>query len=146
MLVDCVCRRLRLGTGSKDKRSQRLWVWVQDSARLSLTMKKNKNTVCPWRSWILKMHARIPSSQYGPSQHLSVLHDIRAWHNSWSIHRAFCEAAKMGSAGFWIFSLQVQGYAALVRRGNCDFTTKARVAQKAGAVVVLVVNDKQGYL
>ncbi|KAG0578395.1 hypothetical protein KC19_4G019400 [Ceratodon purpureus] len=35
------------------------------------------------------------------------------------------------------------GFAALVRRGNCDFTTKARVAQKAGAVALLVVNDKQ---
>lgn len=37
----------------------------------------------------------------------------------------------------------LQGYTALVRRGNCEFTTKARVAQKAGAVALLVVNDKQ---
>ncbi|KAG0589468.1 hypothetical protein KC19_1G022400 [Ceratodon purpureus] len=37
----------------------------------------------------------------------------------------------------------LQGYAALVRRGNCSFTTKARVAQKAGAVALLIVNHKQ---
>ena len=42
-------------------------------------------------------------------------------------------------------SLQLQGYAALVRRGKCDFTTKARMAQKAGAVAILIVNYKQGY-
>ncbi|XP_073388593.1 signal peptide peptidase-like 2 isoform X2 [Physcomitrium patens] len=37
----------------------------------------------------------------------------------------------------------LQGFTALVERGNCTFTTKARTAQKAGAVALLVVNDKQ---
>lgn len=41
---------------------------------------------------------------------------------------------------------QIQGFTALVKRGNCTFTTKARVAQAAGAVAILVVNDKQGLL
>uniref|UniRef100_A0A0C9S6Z7 TSA: Wollemia nobilis Ref_Wollemi_Transcript_10156_2114 transcribed RNA sequence n=1 Tax=Wollemia nobilis TaxID=56998 RepID=A0A0C9S6Z7_9CONI len=33
--------------------------------------------------------------------------------------------------------------AVLVHRGNCTFTTKAKVAQEAGAVAILVVNDKE---
>lgn len=40
-------------------------------------------------------------------------------------------------------SKPIQGFTALVKRGNCTFTTKARVAQAAGAVAILVVNDKQ---
>ncbi|KAL3701997.1 hypothetical protein R1sor_020019 [Riccia sorocarpa] len=38
---------------------------------------------------------------------------------------------------------QLNGSAALARRGNCTFTTKARVAQQAGAVALLVINDKE---
>jgi len=52
---------------------------------------------------------------------------------------------KTGVCFMLFLSLQIKGYAALVRRGTCDFTTKARVAQKAGAVAVLVINDAQGW-
>nr|ADE76315.1 unknown [Picea sitchensis] len=38
---------------------------------------------------------------------------------------------------------KLTGDAALVHRGNCTFTTKAKVAQAAGAVAILVVNDKE---
>jgi hypothetical protein len=32
----------------------------------------------------------------------------------------------------------------LVWRGDCTFTTKARIAQAAGAVSLIIVNDKEG--
>jgi len=38
-------------------------------------------------------------------------------------------------------SKNLTGQAALVNRGNCTFTTKARMAQAAGAVAILVMND-----
>ena len=38
---------------------------------------------------------------------------------------------------------KLTGDAALVHRGNCTFTTKAKVAQAAGAVALLVINDKE---
>lgn len=40
-------------------------------------------------------------------------------------------------------SSQLDGHAALVRRGDCTFTTKARVAQAAGASAMIVVNTKE---
>lgn len=40
-------------------------------------------------------------------------------------------------------SSQLNGYAAFIRRGDCTFTTKARVAQAAGATALLVVNTKE---
>ncbi|CAM6103447.1 unnamed protein product [Calypogeia fissa] len=40
-------------------------------------------------------------------------------------------------------SVKLDGRAALVERGNCTFTRKARVAQRAGAVALLVVNDEE---
>ncbi|BBM98110.1 signal peptide peptidase-like 2B [Marchantia polymorpha subsp. ruderalis] len=38
---------------------------------------------------------------------------------------------------------ELNGFAALAQRGNCTFTTKARIAQVAGAVALLVVNDME---
>ncbi|KAH7352275.1 hypothetical protein KP509_19G037900 [Ceratopteris richardii] len=40
-------------------------------------------------------------------------------------------------------SNQFEGRAALVRRGDCTFTTKARVAQAAGASALIVMNTKE---
>ncbi|CAK9208880.1 unnamed protein product [Sphagnum jensenii] len=37
----------------------------------------------------------------------------------------------------------VPNHAALVWRGDCTFTTKARIAQAAGAVSLIIVNDKE---
>ncbi|KAJ7567792.1 hypothetical protein O6H91_01G007200 [Diphasiastrum complanatum] len=42
-------------------------------------------------------------------------------------------------------SEKLTGNIVLVERGNCTFTTKAQVAQAAGAVAVLVKNDKEGF-
>jgi signal peptide peptidase-like protein 2B len=39
--------------------------------------------------------------------------------------------------------LPLTGRAALVRRGDCTFTTKARMAQAAGAKALIVINDKE---
>lgn len=40
-------------------------------------------------------------------------------------------------------SEKLTGDAALVHRGNCTFTKKAKIAQEAGAVAILVVNDRE---
>lgn len=40
-------------------------------------------------------------------------------------------------------STQLSGYAALSKRGNCTFTTKAKIAEAGGAVALLVMNDKE---
>ncbi|KAI5065778.1 hypothetical protein GOP47_0018402 [Adiantum capillus-veneris] len=40
-------------------------------------------------------------------------------------------------------SNQLDGYAALIQRGDCTFTRKARVAQAAGATAMIVVNTKE---
>ncbi|XP_024391278.1 signal peptide peptidase-like 2 [Physcomitrium patens] len=40
-------------------------------------------------------------------------------------------------------SLLLTGRAALVRRGDCTFTKKARMAQAAGAKALIVINDKE---
>lgn len=40
-------------------------------------------------------------------------------------------------------SNQLNGHAALVRRGDCTFTRKARLAQTAGASALIVVNTKE---
>jgi signal peptide peptidase-like protein 2B len=45
---------------------------------------------------------------------------------------------------FGLGSVQVPNHAALVWRGDCTFTTKARIAQAAGAVSLIIVNDKEG--
>ncbi len=45
---------------------------------------------------------------------------------------------------FALGSVQVPNHAALVWRGDCTFTTKARIAQAAGAVSLIIVNDKEG--
>ena len=42
--------------------------------------------------------------------------------------------------------MQLSGYIALSERGDCDFTTKAEVAQAAGAAALLVINDKEGLI
>lgn len=39
---------------------------------------------------------------------------------------------------------QLSGHIALSIRGDCDFTTKAEIAQAAGAAALLVINDKEG--
>jgi signal peptide peptidase-like protein 2B len=44
---------------------------------------------------------------------------------------------------FAFHSVQVPKHAALVWRGDCPFTTKARIAQAAGAVSLIIVNDKE---
>jgi signal peptide peptidase-like 2B len=31
-----------------------------------------------------------------------------------------------------------------VERGNCKFTTKAKVAESAGASAIIIINDKHG--
>jgi len=38
---------------------------------------------------------------------------------------------------------KLTGEAALVHRGNCTFTTKAKFVQAAGAVAILVINDRE---
>lgn len=40
-------------------------------------------------------------------------------------------------------STQLSGYAALSKRGNCNFNMKAKIAQAGGAVALLVMNDKE---
>lgn len=56
------------------------------------------------------------------------------------------EAFLFSSRRVDIFSLfwQLNGHAALVRRGECTFTRMARTAQAAGANALIVVNDKEG--
>ena len=44
-----------------------------------------------------------------------------------------------------ILLLQLSGSVALSTRGDCDFVTKAKVAQSGGAAALLVINDKEGY-
>ena len=38
---------------------------------------------------------------------------------------------------------QLSRYAALSKRGNCTFTTKAKISQAGGAVALIVMNDKE---
>lgn len=46
---------------------------------------------------------------------------------------------------YWLcFFWQLTGQAALVRRGDCTFTSMARTAQAAGAKALVVINDKEG--
>lgn len=40
--------------------------------------------------------------------------------------------------------MQVSGSIALVVRGDCNFTTKAEVAQAGGAAGLIVINDDEG--
>lgn len=40
--------------------------------------------------------------------------------------------------------LQLSGSIALSVRGECDFSTKAQIAESAGAIALLVINDKEG--
>lgn len=40
--------------------------------------------------------------------------------------------------------LQLSGHIALSVRGDCDFATKAQIAESAGAIALLVINDKEG--
>lgn len=40
--------------------------------------------------------------------------------------------------------LQVSGSIALVVRGDCNFTTKAKIAQAGGAAGLIVINDEEG--
>ncbi|KAE8673870.1 Signal peptide peptidase family protein, expressed isoform 2 [Hibiscus syriacus] len=40
-------------------------------------------------------------------------------------------------------SSKLTGFAALSKRGDCDFETKAKVAQVGGAAALLVINDKE---
>lgn len=68
---------------------------------------------------------------------------LYAYHTQWLIFRIVKYEAWQAVD---YVGLQIQGFTALVKRGNCTFTTKARVAQAAGAVAILVVNDKQGLL
>lgn len=41
-------------------------------------------------------------------------------------------------------SIPLNGYAALVRRGECTFTRMARTVQAAGAKALVVVNNEEG--
>lgn len=40
---------------------------------------------------------------------------------------------------------QLSGSILLSVRGDCDFTTKAEVAQSEGAAALVVINDKEGW-
>lgn len=40
--------------------------------------------------------------------------------------------------------LQVAGHVVLVDRGNCTFTAKANIAEDAGAIALLVANNREG--
>lgn len=40
--------------------------------------------------------------------------------------------------------VQLSGSIALSMRGDCAFTTKAEVAQAAGAAALVVINDEEG--
>ena len=42
--------------------------------------------------------------------------------------------------------LQVSGSIALTVRGDCIFTTKAKVAQAGEAAALIVINDEEGWL
>ncbi|CAK9882189.1 unnamed protein product [Sphagnum jensenii] len=61
-----------------------------------------------------------------------VLVKIQNWINVLDPIHACNESVKM-----------VPKHAALVWRGDCTFTTKARIAQAAGAVSLVIVNDKE---
>ncbi|XVF29334.1 hypothetical protein REPUB_Repub15cG0112300 [Reevesia pubescens] len=45
--------------------------------------------------------------------------------------------------GCSISSSKLSGFMALATRGDCDFVTKAKVAQSGGAAALLVINDKE---
>ncbi|XP_021898447.1 signal peptide peptidase-like 3 [Carica papaya] len=40
-------------------------------------------------------------------------------------------------------SIKISGSIALTERGDCDFTTKAKIAQSGGAAALVVINDKE---
>lgn len=44
-----------------------------------------------------------------------------------------------------LYYIQLSGLLALAGRGDCAFTTKGNVAQAAGALALLVMNDDEGF-
>lgn len=62
-----------------------------------------------------------------------------------SLHHFFFEITHMLASCCCMFAVfQISGSIALTERGDCDFTTKAKIAQSGGAAALVVINDKEG--
>ncbi|MEW5301076.1 MAG: hypothetical protein WDW36_003957 [Sanguina aurantia] len=71
---------------------------------------------------------------HGPCMNVPVTHGRLVW----SHPRHGCSSHVMGASSGVLESLE--GAVAMIERGGCSFTTKALVAQQAGAIGVIIVN------